>query len=120
MNPLGGAEAWQVLLILVQALIALAGFVGALMIGRLIKAIDNLSTEDAALHARITAHREDVLANYVRHDQIESVRKDLIGRVDRFELALTKMFSDHEKRESDTINEIKQWLNTVTNRRRNE
>lgn len=106
----GSTELWQVLLVIVQALIALAGFIGALMINRLIKSIDKLSTEDNILHDRITSHREDMLANYVRHDQMEAVKRDLIGRVDRFELAVTRLFTEADKRYSDAISDLKSLI----------
>lgn len=108
---------WQVLMVIVQALIALAGFIGAMMIGRLIKAIDRLAAEDAVLHNRITEHREDMLANYVRNDKLESVRKDMIGRVDRFEISVSKMFTEAEGRQNAVMSGIRELIHTAMDRR---
>lgn len=85
---------WQIVLVIVNALIAVAGFVGALMINRLIKSIDKLGEADEALHARLTAYREDMLTNYVRHEHLDTVKKDMIGRVDRLELSVTRMLTE--------------------------
>ena len=110
-------EFWQVLLISVQALIALAGFLGAVMINQLIKAINKLAVEDATLHSRITSHREDMLSNYSRTEHIENVRKDLIGRVDRFENTLHKMFSEHEARETEHLANFRELIFQAIDRR---
>lgn len=101
---------WQLAVIVIQAAIALAGFLGALMINRLIKAVDSLTIADGEIHTRITAYREDMLRNYVRIEQLSSVKQDIIGRVDRFELSITKMFNDHRQQERDTIESLKDLM----------
>lgn len=83
----------------IQAAIAVAGFVGALMIQRLIKAIDNLTLADAELHGRLTAYREDMLRNYVRHEHLEGLKQDILGRVDKMELSFKEALMAHEHRE---------------------
>lgn len=83
----------------IQAAIAVAGFVGAMMIQRLIKAIDSLTMADAELHSRLTSYREDMLRNYVRNEQLEPIKKDIIGRVDKMELSFKEALMAHEHRE---------------------
>lgn len=98
---------FSVILLLVQAAIAIAGFVGAFMINRLVKAIDGLKAADAALEERLIDHREDVLRNYVRHEHLEPMKKDIIGRVDRFETSIIRSLSELEHRTTDRMKELR-------------
>ena len=90
---------WTIITMLVQALIAIAGFIGAMMINRLIKSIDGLSAADAAIWEKLNHYREDMLRNYVRNEQLEPIKKDIIGRVDRMEMSFKEALMAHEHRE---------------------
>lgn len=99
MEPRTLFQFWDLVLILVQGAIAVAGFIGAMMIQRLIKAIDSLTLADAELHDRLTTYREDMLRNYVRNEQLEPIKKDIIGRVDKMEMSFKEALMMHEHRE---------------------
>lgn len=96
----------ELILILVNSAIAVAGFVMVWFINRLTKAIDKLVSEDAAIHERITAHREDVLKNYVRSEHLEGIKKDVIGRVDRLEGSFKEALATHEHRERENLMQL--------------
>ena len=93
--------------LVIQSAIAIAGFVGAFMINRLIKAIDGLKAADAALEQRLLDHREDVLRNYVRHEHLEPMKKDIIGRVDRFETSIIRSLAEIEQRTNERMKELR-------------
>ena len=93
--------------LVIQSAIAIAGFVGAFMINRLIKSIDGLKAADAALEQRLLDHREDVLRNYVRHEHLEPMKKDIIGRVDRFETSIIRSLSEIEQRTNERMKELR-------------
>ena len=98
---------WQFLLLIINALIAVAGFIISFSIARLIKAIDRLTQEDKHLHERISEHREDVLRNYIRADtvthQLDSMKKDVLGRMDRMDASFKEALMAHEHREREEI-----------------
>lgn len=93
--------------LVIQSAIAIAGFVGAFMINRLIKAIDGLKAADAVLEQRLMDHREDVLRNYVRHEHLEPMKKDIIGRVDRFETSIIRSLTEIEQRTNERMKELR-------------
>lgn len=92
-------DMWQLVVIVIQAAIALAGFLGALMINRLIKAVDALTAADGQIYEKLAAYREDMLRNYVRNEQLDPIKKDLLGRIDRMEISFKEALMDHEHRE---------------------
>ena len=102
---LGDIPLWQFLLLIINALIAVAGFIISFSIARLIKSIDRLTQEDKHLHERISEHREDVLRNYIRSEtvthQIDTLRKDVIGRMDRMDISFKEALIAHEHRERE-------------------
>ena len=99
MEPNQPLTVWTLALFAIQALLAIAGFVVALMINRLIKTVDGLTAADTAIREQILAYREDMLRNYVRNDQLEPIKKDILGRVDRMELSFKEALMAHEHRE---------------------
>lgn len=97
----------SILTLIIQAAIAIAGFVGAFMINRLIKAIDGLKAADAAIEQKLLDHREDMLKNYVRQEHLEPMKKDIIGRVDRFETSVIRGLSELEHRTNERMRELR-------------
>lgn len=97
----------SILTLVIQAAIAIAGFVGAFMINRLIKAIDGLKAADAAIEQKLLDHREDMLKNYVRHEHLEPMKKDIIGRIDRFETSVIRSVSEMEHRTNERMKELR-------------
>lgn len=81
----------QLILIVANGLLAIVGFVGAFMIQRLTRSIDTLTAADRKMEDRILNHREDVLKNYVSHTQLESLKHDVILRIDKLEEILLEV-----------------------------
>lgn len=86
------------------------GFFGAFAINRLAKSIDELVRADKDMSTIIHEHREDVIKNYATNktvdvlrsdlqEQMRGVKQDIIGRVDRLELAFKDALMAHEHRE---------------------
>ena len=82
---------YQMALLIVQGLLAAVGFVGAFMINRLTKTIERLDAKDSSLMATIMEHREDVLKHYARHEQLDGIKLEVIGRINRLENTLIEM-----------------------------
>lgn len=110
------AEAWaldkELVLIVVNTLIAIAGFAITILIGRLTKAIDRLTEADKVINERITAHREDTIRTYVRTDQMDGLKNDVIGRVNRLEGSFKEALMQHEYRERENLVTLIKTLRT--------
>lgn len=76
---------WQFVIIAVNILIAVAGFVISFMIHRLYKSIDSLAKKDAEIARIVAEHREDVLRNYSSNTSFNALKQEITGRLDRFE-----------------------------------
>lgn len=98
---------FQMVMLGAQTAIALAGFIGAFMLHRLIKAIEELRKVDAAFDVRLMEYREDMLKNYVRHEHLGPIKQDIIGRVDRFETCIVRALAEQEQRQVDRYWDLK-------------
>lgn len=79
---------------IISALLGLLGAALSFMMKRMMKSMDDLVKEDQALHEKLRQHREDMIANYVRHEQLSEIKKDIIGRVDRMETSITNTLNN--------------------------
>lgn len=75
----------DVALLIMNAILAIGGFVIAFMINTLNARLKSMEATDKRIEATQTLHREDVLKNYVSTSDLESLKKDIIDRIDRFE-----------------------------------
>lgn len=75
----------QILLIAVNALLAVCGFVISLMIKRLYDSVDKLASRDMLIQEQVTSHREDVLKNYSSVSDLNELKSEVFKRFDRFE-----------------------------------
>lgn len=98
---------FQLVMFGAQTAIALAGFIGAFILHRLFKAIEELRKVDAAFDARLVEYREDMLKNYVRQEHLGSIKQDIIGRVDRFETCIVRALAEQEQRQIDRYWDLK-------------
>lgn len=75
----------QLILIGVNVLLAVIGFIASLMINRLYKSVDALYKKDSNIEEIVNKHREDVLANYTSNNRFSDLKNDVFDRIDRFE-----------------------------------
>lgn len=75
----------QLVLITVNILFTVCGFVISLMIKRLYESVDKLIDKDTLIEAQVTAHREDVLKNYSSVSDLSDLKAEVFKRFDRFE-----------------------------------
>lgn len=75
----------QIILIVINLLLAIVGFTISLMIKRLYQSVDALVLKDAAIQKEVTEHREDVLRNYSSTSELAALRDEVFKRLDRFE-----------------------------------
>lgn len=80
----------QFILIVVNVMLSLAGFIITFMIQRLYKSIDQLYTQQVGIQREVTLHREDLLKNYASTADLSSVRDEVFKRFDRFEDTIMK------------------------------
>ena len=94
-----------------QAIVACVGFIFVLLINRQIAQgeAQRRAMEESleALDQRITQHREDVLCNYVHRESLEPLKKDVIGRVDRFEASILALLASQEQRHQDQYKDLR-------------
>lgn len=94
-----------------QAIVACIGFIFVILINRQIAQGDAQfrALEEAleALDVRLTQHREDVLRNYVHRESLDPLKKDIIGRVDRFEASILALLANQEQRYQDQYKELR-------------
>ena len=87
-SALGGLDpvnTGQILIIVVNTLLVVVGFVISIMIKRLYKSIDALYKKHSDIEIIIDKHREDVLANYTSNARFSDLKNDITKRFDRFE-----------------------------------
>lgn len=82
----------------------------AFILRRVEKTVDEHSTAIEDLKKADTAVKEDILRNYIRSEQIEDVKQDIIGRVDRLETSFTKHAETQEHRTQRLLEEIRDAL----------
>ena len=101
-------------MIIISGVLAVAGFIGAFAINRLAKSIDGLVASDTAIQQQLTAHREDMVKNYVRHDRLSDhktehrialsdIKQDIVGRIDRMSMDFKEALYAHEHREMQAM-----------------
>lgn len=78
-------EVMQIILIVVNAFVAIAGFVISFMILRLYKSIDMLARKDEEIAELVASHREDVLRNYSSNARFNELKTELVTSFNRFE-----------------------------------
>lgn len=104
----------EVILIILSGTLAVAGFIGAFAINRLAKSIDGLVASDNAMQLQLSAHREDMVKNYVHHDRLSDhkaehkhamteMKQDVVGRIDRMEMSFKEALYAHEHREMSAM-----------------
>lgn len=75
----------DIALLVIGTVLTVGGFVGTFMLHSLMTKINSLQKSDKELEDTIVKHREDVLRNYVSKPDLDSLKKDILDRLDRFE-----------------------------------
>ena len=88
----------------------LAVFALGFILRRVEKVVDAHEASIVELHKQHTALREDMLRDYMRNDQIDAVKRDIIGRVDRLEASFTKHAETQEQRTQRLLEDIRDSL----------
>lgn len=82
---LEGISGGQVILIVINLLLCIVGFVISLMIKRLYQSVDLLVKKDDAIQLQVNTHREDTLRNFSRTEELKNLREEVFKRMDRME-----------------------------------
>lgn len=81
-------------LLVLGTLLSIGGFIVTWLLLSFRSKLDSLEETDKQLENIVIGHREDVLKNYVTTSQLDSMKKDIIDRIDRFEQLVIRLTSE--------------------------
>lgn len=75
----------QIVLIAINILLTICGFVISFMIKRLYDSVDKQTAISTSIQQQVVNHREDVLKNYSSTTDLNELKSEVFRRFDRFE-----------------------------------